>query len=1366
MPLYPSIRIEGGLLGPDLLDALVRADLPGQKPADFGLKPSRNLTDEIAAAFADARTMWGVFQNRLDRLSDDDVATTLTRDAWAVPFLGLLGYSPQFNARAHDVDGQTFAVSHRADDGVDSPPIHIVGARQELGRLPASGRPRMAPHSLLQEYLNRTEHVWGIVTNGRTVRLLRDCTLVRRQAYVEFDLAAMLEEQRFLDFSALYRLLHRTRLPRGMDGAGDCLLEKYHAQSIEQGGRVREHLREGVEECITQLANGFLRHPGNDALRNHVLADAAAPDRIAPENLYRQLLRLVYRFLFLMVSEDRGLLSDSAIYLDHYSITRLRRLLDQRAAWTDHDDLWQSLRVLWYLLRSDAPQTPLAGKPLASTLGLPVLNGELFEPQTLDDCEISNADLLGAFWNLSYYIERPERGRGGGAGGATRRVNYGALDVEELGSVYESLLEFHPAVDQPAGSQTPRFALVFGSDRKTTGSYYTPPELVGELIKSALEPVIEGRLAAVNKANPKAVEKALATVKEKALLSIRVCDPACGSGHFLLAASRRLGKELAKVRTGENEPAPESVREAIRDVVSHCIYGVDRNPLAVDLCRVALWLESHAEGKPLTFLDHRIRCGDSLIGVFDLAVLKAGIPDKAFEPLEGDDKATARAAARQNKDEREGQGRFFQANAPDVLPQLSQKSRQVDAVADELPEHVRQKRDLYESSHRDAAWLKQKELCDLWTAAFFQPFTSGLGSKPPITTGTLHDHAAGRAGDVHHDVLATAQALSARERFLHWPLEFPEVFADGGFDVMLSNPPWERVKLQEQEFFAVRDSGIANAPNKSARSKLIAALVKANPELYAEFIAAVRGAEGASLFMRQSGRFPLCGRGDINTYTVFAELNRDLTSPYGRAGVIVPTGIATDDTTKAFFGNLCDSRSLVSLFSFENEGFIFPGVHHAMKFCLLTLSGSSHSEPPDFLFFARRIHDLSDLNRRFRLSREDITLLSPNTRTCSVFRSQRDAALTKSVYARVPVFVRDTENGASPSNPWGATFLSMFHMASDSALFIEVTASEQATNDSGSLLPLLEAKMIAAFDHRACSIVRNDDAMMRQAIGSLTTTEQHQDPTFRAQPRYRVRREAVRERLNDWPYQGLLGFFDITATTNQRTMIAAMLPIAGVGHTMPCILVRASAREYCTLLANLNAFVFDYLGRQKLGGIHYTFQVLKQVPVIPPSVLRHPCDWSRSTTLVDWMASRVLELVYTSHDLAGFARDLGYVAGDGVTVKPPLRWEPARRAQLRAELDAAFFLLYGVSRNDAAYILDTFTVFKGRDEERNGGVYNTKETILKVYDELSHAKAMGTTWVSPLGCSDLICSSEARFRDRTYPSGGESTQGERFTHES
>lgn len=755
MSAFPDIRIEGGLLGPDVLDQLLAGDLAGQRPANFGLDGRRSLTDEIATVFADARALWGVFQRRLERVPESDPGTSETRNAWVVPFLSLLDYNLQLNARSYEVDGLTFAISHRADEPEDAPPVHIVGAHQELGRLAPSGRPRLAPHSLLQEYLNRTEFLWGIVTNGITLRLLRNSTYVRKQAYVEFDLATILEEQHFQDFAVFYRLLHRTRLPRAQADAEACLLERYYRQSVEQGGRVRERLRDGVKACLEGLANGFLQHPANSELRERVSGNSGAAP-LAPAELYRELLRIVYRFLFLLVSEDRGLVSSDPIYREHYGIARLRRLVDSRAAYTNDDDIWQSLRVLWKVLSNEQ---------LAALLDAAPLNGELFAPLALDSYTISNRALLESFWNLAWYQES--------SSAPPRRVNYAALDVEELGSVYESLLDYHPYVDASGGA--PRFELAEGSERRETGSYYTPPELVAELIRSALDPVIEGRLEAAR----------TQAEREAAILSIRVCDPAVGSGHFLLAAARRLGKELARIRTGEDEPAPERVREAIRDVVAHCIYGVDKNPLAVELCRVALWLEAHAGGKPLTFLDRHIRLGDSLVGVADLEKLREGIPDEAFKPVTGDDRALAREAKRQNASERKAS--LFHGSFTDSLRRFAEPLRKLEDMRQDTLEQVRE---LAEASRRVEQSTEFQRLClacDAWTAAFFQKYPKGGSGL--VTTQALHGALSG--GDIFDGrVPGFAVQASHEWRFFHWPLAFPEVFASGGFDVVIGNPPF------------------------------------------------------------------------------------------------------------------------------------------------------------------------------------------------------------------------------------------------------------------------------------------------------------------------------------------------------------------------------------------------------------------------------------------------------------------------------------------------------------------------------------------------------------------------------------------------
>jgi len=1300
MTALPAIRIEGGLLGPEVVDG----DLPGQKPADFGLDDRRSLTDEIAATFADSRKLWEVFQHRLQRLPEHDLATSVTRDAWAIPFFGLLGIDAHYNPRAHEVDGMSFAISHRMGEPADSPPLHIVGARQELGRVPASGRPRLAPHSLVQEYLNRTEHLWGMVTNGLTLRLLRNSTFIRRQAYIEFDLQTLLEEQRFNDFAALYRLLHRTRFPRGLANAHDCWLETYYQQSIQQGGRVREHLRKGVEKAITLLANGFL-------------ASSPALSRSEPLTLYRQLLRLIYRCLFLLVAEERGLMgtgggdSGNRRY-EHYGVSRLRRLCENRAAYTDDHDLWLSLRALWVVLTDEK---------MAALLDVPPLNGELFAHQDLDDAVITNRDLLSAFWYLAFYQE---------GSAPRRRVNYAALDTEELGSVYESLLDYHPTISLDSRGK-PTFALTLGSERKSTGSYYTPPALVSELVKSVLKPALEEKLRAAREQSSPALEQAL--------LSIKVLDPACGSGHFLLAAARRLGKELARIRSGEDEPAPERVREAARDVVAHCLYGVDKNPLAVELCRVALWLEAHCEGKPLTFLDHRIRCGDSLVGVMDLTMLKKGIPAEAFEPVTGDDKQVARSLKKRNQSERTGQRVLDFDSATESEP-AKESRRVLLETPDDTPEQIRRKAQALQE------WEQKTErlcmACHLWTSAFFQKFlpapsARGTGTEGLITTETVRRYL--ESGTAHGQALGIAGALAQQNRFFHWPLEFPEVFATpsqalplssspalhNGFDVILGNPPWERIKLQEEEFFANRDAAIARAPNAAARKRLIASLPQTNPALWQDYQRALHNAESASRFLRGGGQYPLTGRGDINTYSVFAERVRTLLNPQGRAGIIVPTGIATDATNQFFFADLVEKRQLLSLFDFENREALFPGVHRSYKFCLLTLAGEQESKRAGedktshaltFSFFATRAEHLRDSRRVFSLTAADIARINPNTRTLPVFRTRQDADLTRAIYQRAPVLV----NERTDENPWGVQFKQgLFNMSSDSHLFrtrAELEAqgcrlvgnvfvkgdhhSPSATRYS----PLYEAKMLWHYDHRYGTY----EGVSNRASTQLPTPDerQHADPHFVVQPWYWVPVEEVQARLGEWKRGWLLGFRDVTNATNERTAIFSLLPRVGAGHTLPILLVGdISALHISSLLANLNILTFDWVLRQKIGGMHLTFFILRQLPVLPPDAYT-PED-------LRFIVPRVLELTYTAWDLQPFAQDVwneadaplravigphppspspkalgeGEQGGEGFPF-PPFPWNESRRAVLRAELDAYYARLYGLTRKQLRYILD------------------------------------------------------------------------------
>ena len=1360
---FPCLSLEGGLLAADLIDQIADGTAPGQKISDFGLDGRRHLTDEIAAAWTEARTFWTAFSHRVERLSPDDPATSVTRDQWMIPFLSLLDYEPTYTPRAAEVDGQTYAISHRADSHEDAPPVHIVGCRQSLERRPESGRPRLAPHSLLQEYLNRTEHLWGLVTNGTTLRLIRDSHLIRRQAYIEFDLQQIMEAEKFADYALLYRLAHRTRLPHGMDNGQECLLERYYRLTAEQGGRVRDHLRDGVERALTTFANGFLHHPRNQALR-----EAVREGKVKPLDFYQQLLLLIYRLLFLMVAEERRLITENLTYHQHYSITRLRRLVEERAAYTDHQDLWFGLETTFRLFQDEK---------VGKMLEVPPLNGDLFNAaQTLGLSHIclSNRELLTALWHLSMYRESERT--------PWRRINYAALDVEELGSVYESLLEFRPIFTEQRDK--PVFELAAGTERKSTGSYYTPPELVNELVQSALVPIIEerlrqarerlqehGQVAPYHGADPqgRSLGRPSPTGRgkegeglESVLLSIKVLDPACGSGHFLLAAARRLGKELARVRTGDDEPAPEQVRLALRDVITHCIYGVDKNPLAVDLCKVALWMEGHAKGKPLTFLDHRIRCGDSLIGVFDLAVLEKGIPDKAFDPVAGDDKAVARELKRQNRKEQEGQRTLF-FSTDQELRTLADAYQQLVSLADDTPEQIRRKAEAYQKIHSQGTkWWQDNTACHLWTAAFFAELTPENRQKRRIsTTDDLQRYLENpKAG--YGPLVGNAWQLAQHHHFFHWPLEFPEVFSprplgegtgvrvQGGFDVVLGNPPWERIKLQELEFFATRDPEIARAPNKAARERLIQELPKRNPDLYLEFQQAKHASEAQSKFSRGSDRFPLTARGDINTYAVFAELARRLLNPRGRSGIIVPTGIATDDTCKHFFGDVVEKHTLASLYDFENREALFPSVHRSYKFSLFTLrgAGDQKAQPSEFVFFATRPEHLVDKNRRFTLSAGDFRLINPNTRTCPVFRTGIDAELTKKIYQRVSALV----NERTGENPWGVSFLGMFHMSNDSHLFrtrkqLEVEGFKLVGNrfvkDNEVWLPLYEAKMIHQFDHRFGSF---EGLVQRPKNSPLPTPplEQYENPSFVVQPWYWVPSEEVKRRLSRWS----IGFRRNARVTDERTGIFTVFNVIAAGDSVFFITSGFSVLLGCALVATFNNIVFDFILRQKLGGTNMSFYYIEQLPILPPSAYTE-------TDLI-LIVPRVLELVYTAWDIKFFADDVwrdadnalhdvikkqwdenqtetdGHpweppewveISEDGLPL-PPFKWHKDRRARLRAELDAYFARLYGLTEEELRYILDpqdvygpdfpgeTFRVLKEK-ELKQYGEYRTRRLVLE-----------------------------------------------------
>lgn len=1310
--LFTAIRTEGILLPADLLQHIAAGASGGADLADtvlhtsaqdYLLAPGERINEAIARSWARLRGLWPAFRRALEE-DGTAAATATTRERWLFPLLDELRHGrPAAGNGGLTFDNKSYPLSHRAGDV----PLHLVGARVELDRRTpgVAGAAGMAPHALVQELLNRApDMLWGIVSNGLRLRLLRDNAALTRPAYVEFDLQSIFDGERYAEFALLWLTCHASRF-----AGGPSILERWMRSAHDRGTRALDALRDGVQRTIESLGAGFLSHPANIPLRESLRSGA-----LSTQDYYREVLRWVYRMVFLCVAEERELLNPhplhplpsargggrgvgSDAYHRFYSMAALRRIAG-RIPGDRHSDRFEALRLVCRLLGEGG------GEPLA----LPHLGGFLFSQQATPHttgCAIDNRRLFDAVRALAWTR----------SSGVRRAVDFEHLGAEELGGVYESLLELKPELNPAQG--TFRLTVVAGSERKTTGSYYTRSDLVDALLDSALEPVLAPRRT------------------EAQILALRVCDAACGSGHFLIAAAHRITKKLARLRAetaGDVLPSPDTYRAALREVIAHCIYGVDLNPMSVELCKVNLWLESMQPGKPLGFLDHHIQTGNSLLGTTP-ELIEAGVPDAAFEPIAGDDKKYCAEWKKNNRKFRGGrQGALFTQDMQpwERLGDLPAAMAQLDAMPEDDAGAVARKSDAYAAAVRSANYENARLRADAWCAAFVWKKCAEEqgGWAYPITSQTL--------AEITHNphsaapwLRAEVQRLAADYRFFHWHLAFPEVFAASGFDVMLGNPPWERIKLQEKEWFAARAPEIAQARNAAERKRMIEALQASDPALFAAFRADARRAEGESHFVRNSGAFELTAVGDVNTYALFAELNRTLLAATGRAGVIVPTGIATDDGTKDFFGDLVARRALASLFDFENRNALFPGVHRSYKFCLLTLSARPIDEA-QFAFFAAAVDDLKDARRRFTLTPEDIARVNPNTRTVPIFRTRADADLTRAIYRRVPVLVSHPQppppagEGAG-GGEWGITFSSMFHMSNDSGLFRSAPGPE--------LLPLYEAKLLHQFDHRWATY---DGESARDA-----TDAEHADPHFAVTPRYWVARAEVEARLElkdrsgqqlqTWNRDWLISYRDIARATDERTVIAAFRPRTGSGAHLIFPMNASSLLAGC-FVANLNSLVLDFVARQKVGGTHLNFFYVKQFPILPPSAY--------SEADIDYIVPRVVELVCTADDIAAFGRDVRAEAGeerwrawegflapagrrnDGVVFP----WDPERRARLRAELDARYARLYGLSTDELRYILDpqdvmgadfpgeTFRVLKDR-EMREFGEYRTKRLVLEAW---------------------------------------------------
>ena len=1182
---------------------------------------------------------------------------------------------------------------------------------------------------------------WAVLTNGKYWRLYWRGAPSRALTHFEVDLPDLLEHphQEAGDFARFrYFLLFFGREAFLRDDAGRTALDRLREASETYATEVGASL----ESAIYGLSGAFLRLAEGlylDATQHGVKPLAESP-LVDLRALEASTLVLLYRLLFLFFAEDRGLLP-----LDNpeYRAASLAALRDQASKAVDEGTVptsrraatWGHLETLFDLVHRGDP-----------SMGLPYYNGGLFDPERhplLTQLKVPDAHLLPALDALSRVLIEGER----------RRVDFRDLGVRQLGSLYEGLLEYR-LQEQNGSLAISQDSLV----RRTTASYYTHESLVARLVSDTLTPMLEARsesadvvlhewaasFATPAKGEAQAalqakVREGLETQIVDLLLDFKVLDLAMGSGHFLVATLDHLTDGLmAALSSHQADPlllphldqhpifrTLETQRQAIarslvdqglsteaidailphlddlrllkRLVMKRCLFGVDLNPMAVELAKLSLWLDSFTLGAPLSFLDHHLKVGNSLVGS-SLA---------EFAELRRDSQGAT-----------VGAGLFAESHAFDPEEVLAELHSLV-ALSDATRDQVRQSQVLFQKVERE---LGQTRLAlDVVTSRSFSnpPRKVGRGS-----TSTVVDDAATLLADdgavkrlaqfvstgservgllPEHLRLPALNVLDdrARHSFFHWDLAFPEVFLGAGatgFDAVLTNPPWERIKLQENEFFGQHRPDLARLGTASQRKAAIQRLRTEDPALWETFEAARTVREALLAYSHDSGKYPLLGRGDTNLYALMVERGLSLLKPQGRAGFVVPSGLATDYGNATFFGQMVRDRRLSFLYDFENRKGLFPSVDSRFKFSLVgfTGAGASAVRIPAAFF----LHDAVDLeSQRLELDPSDFTLMNPNTATCPVFRTPQDCDLTRRIYRRVPVLRRHDPT----EDPWGIRYSRMFDMTNDSGLFRTVADLERFgawrpqsplpiwESPAGRFLPLLEGKMVQAFDPRAAGITVNPANLHRPAQPAPTTETQLQDPNYFPQSQFWVDEHEIQNRFNGIPPAWFIGFKSITSPTNIRTMIAAALPLCGVGNSMPVMLSSQPATRQLGLIANLNAHVYDFVLRQKIGGQNLNFFYIEQQPTLPPTFYDQEFHGQR---WLDLIAPRALELSYTCHALDPLARACGHVG-------PPFLWDRARRRHLRAQLDALYFLAYGFDQpedeSNVVYILSTFPILAQED---------------------------------------------------------------------
>ena len=1462
-------NLQGNLFVPAQIDRVCAGNGEMQTDSEYGIPQGLNRSDEIARAYRTALAAWQNFKQAMERTDLSAEQKLQSTQHFARLFFQFgLGYnSPKqiSNIAVTDsihpdepllypvnflLDQSTDALSSAqkltettvqsgttqivplAGDGVHKAstilPLTVALAdfdpktkkRADLDTtstmyaVQGEGQRKKAPFQMTQQLLNADPRfLWAFVFNGYSVRLLRDTMSIARPSYLEFNLEEIFSGDHQADFTQMWLIIHASRANVSDDGLN--VWERWVKAGYTAGQPAREKLSVSLRDALDILGNGFLHTQGEG---NAAICQKLSSGELSAEDYNHQLLRLMYRFLFVFCLEEREIINTSMTterakqiaaernqaaqqayeetlakakvqsqvqdntknseqeeqlfsdiqppvhvtandiliehstaqqrYKDGYSLQRLRYQALKQRFQNDFCDAWEGACIVFEALSQGQ-----------EALALPALGGLFNHEQCADlmAANLSNKDFFAAMRLMRWaYLN-----------GSYTLIDYKNMDTEELGSLYEGMLELVPQIVNDSGTLTFRLLDSSGNERKSTGSYYTPDFLVQNLIKTALDPVIAQKLKD-NPQNP-----------EQALLSLKVIDPACGSGHFLLAAARRIANELTQVRAQSmfQSPTPELYRHSLHEVISKCIYGVDVNPMAVELARMGLWLEGFAENEPLSFLDHHLQVGNALLGVMDLETIELGIDKKAYEPQKTKftefsyaTKEVCAALKKQNTAERkqldkEGYEHYTSLGAGTATEIAATAFTTLHKLTANSIENEKAKQQIFEKYCQTIRQHPIYRACDLQIAAYLCPKTTQTQHLVP----TSYDLARLCSNDLIEanspKILAKcefAHQVCEQNKVIHWPFMFPEAMSQGGFDCVLGNPPWEKPKIEDVKWFATRVPPIAKAKNTNERKSMIKALAQGKwaqeypdeaksmglfndtnntqqraldlltgsdpdtqqaqtqseweQQVFTAYMRDQYQATAMSVFTHlepESGaRFPLTGNGDANLFALFAEMAFDLRYEHGAAGIVVPIGLMSDIGSCRFCQKLVTNQQVSSIYHFTNTENIFPDVDGRYSFSLLTIRSAKQT---DCVFYASNESHLDDTQRLVHFMLDDIPLLNPNTQTVPLVRTKYDLKLCRKIYQHAPVLIQELPDG-SQRNPWQVQTMRMFDMSNDSDLFLTkgTPAYEQALQQGKTLVPLYEGKLFHQFDHRFASYELNTKNGKLEPVD--VALEQKQRSSFTISPQYWVDADEVQTKLNQkqWTKDWLLVWRSLASATNERTAIATVLPaMTAVSHSAGILLPATSDHMAACLTAMLNSIVLDYVERIKQSGSNVSLFYLKQLPVLPPEAFKEQD--------VAFICERVAKLTRTADDINEV----------WLTDYPAYTFQgPEERLQIRCELDAYIARMYGLTREELHYILDpadamndptfpsvTFPGLKNK-ELKLYGEYRTQRLVLKAFDDL------------------------------------------------